>query len=575
MSASTLYLDHFQLNRVPFDQEPDPRIFFQAARRIAVLNNLLADIENGQPLLQLIGSEGTGKTLICRLLEQALRPEKYQLVSLEHPIGSYENLLRTFCLSLGTAEEERDEDEPSPDYAALFRGHLRRIESEGRILVLLIDEAENLFLATLERLIRLICDAGENSTLRTLLVGRPALKTNLDQLAVYCSSVDINAGYTLEALSLEETREYIHFRLREAGVAGDKYLDIFSDDAIETIFQAAMGNISLTNSLAEQGLKKACAQGMFQVDDELFESRQSLEENVSLAFFHGYDFLRDNKWWLLAGILLVWVVLMTFWPADEQQRVEENEAGNLGIIMPEQEIVVPPVTGYPEIVERSPVEPEAEEPEPGSQQLEQPEKRMLVERGIREPEEARQLETPPEEQKESRQEIAPEKKEVKPEGMLPKKKEVIVEPDRRKKAVSVEPIPVKKKEKVVPVEPVPVKKTGSSSRDADFLFNERVKASSGWLAWAYRGGYTIQLMVLASEDAEDNLKKILVDDKYYAIKDQLYILRKISPQTIFVFYGNYPSMEKARQARNNMPPFLKDIQPYALSIQDAMHKIEE
>ena len=64
-----------------------------------------------------------------------------------------------------------------------------------------------------------------------------------------------------------------------------------------------MGNISLTNSLAEQGLKKACSQGMFQVDDELIQPPQSLEENVSLAFFQGYDFLKDNKWWLLAGIV--------------------------------------------------------------------------------------------------------------------------------------------------------------------------------------------------------------------------------------------------------------------------------
>jgi septal ring-binding cell division protein DamX len=118
-------------------------------------------------------------------------------------------------------------------------------------------------------------------------------------------------------------------------------------------------------------------------------------------------------------------------------------------------------------------------------------------------------------------------------------------------------------------------KIEKAPRDADALFNERLKASSGWLAWAYRDGYTVQLMVLASEDAEENLKKILVDDRYYAIKDQLYILRKISPHTIFVFYGNYSSMAEARQARNGLPPFLHDIQPYVLSIQDALKKVRE
>ena len=82
-------------------------------------------------------------------------------------------------------------------------------------------------------------------------------------------------------------------------------------------------------------------------------------------------------------------------------------------------------------------------------------------------------------------------------------------------------------------------------------------------------------MVHASDKAEETLKQILVDDKYFDIKNDLYILRKSSPKTVYLFHGNYTSMEEARSARNRMPPFLRDIQPYALSIQDALKKIEE
>ncbi len=536
MTASTLYLEHFQLNWAPFDQEPNPHNFFPAAGRKTVLENLLTDIENGKPLVKLIGSEGTGKTLICRLLEQSLDPVKYQLISLEYPTGSYEDLLRTICLSLGTVEEDGDDEfEAPPDYVALFEEHLRRIENEGRNLVVLVDEAENIFLATLERLIRLICDAGGDSTLRILLIGRPNLSASLDQLAIYCSNVDINSGHTLDALTLDETKKYIQFRLRGAGIPGDKYLYVFSDDAIDMIFQSAMGNISLTNSLAEQGLKKACAQGMFQIDDELIQPPQSLEENVSLAFFQGFDFLKENKLWLLVGTLLVWVVLMMIWPDDEPQQLENGDGRELGIIVPEQEIVIPPVPDAPEIVESSPVVQDA------TKSVKQQQKKDVEQKLVEPAKSGEKIEMQQLEVQEAQ-------------------KEVVVKPDRKKK--------------IVPPEPVPVKKVESPSRDADALFEERVSASSTWLAWAYRGGYTIQLMVLASENAEENLKKILVDDKYYAIKDQLYILRKISPKTIFVYHGNYPSMEEARRGRNKMPPFLKEIQPYALSIQDALDKIE-
>lgn len=532
MTVSTLYLDHFQLNRVPFAQEPDTRIFFPVAGRKEVLENLLADIEKGRPLVKVTGSEGTGKTLMCRLLEQSLDSEKYLLISLEHPIGSYENLLRTVCHVLGTSDETEDEeDDLPPDYLALFREHLQRIKNDDRNLVLLIDEAENLFLATLERLVRLICDSEESNILQVILIGRLDLDDTMDQLAIYCSNVDINAGYTLDALSPEETKQYIQFRLQGAGIPGDKYLDLFSDDAIDMIFQAAMGNISLTNSLAEEALKKSCALGMFQVEDELIQPSQSIEDNVYLAFFQGYDFLIDNKWWLLAGTLLVWVLLMLLWPDAEKLETNTVNEERLEIIMPEQEIVIPPV---PDIVEQPPVV--EVEKEPVDPPKKKPEKRMRVERGTSEPKPKKTQVT----QTEVKAKVVPE--------------------DRKKKTVSVEPVPRKKKE--------------SPRRDADVLFNERVKASSAWLAWAYRGGYTVQLMVLASENAEDNLKQILVDDKYYEIKEQLYILRKISPQTIFVFYGNYPSMDKARQARNNMPSFLREIQPYALSIQDALKKIE-
>ena len=127
----------------------------------------------------------------------------------------------------------------------------------------------------------------------------------------------------------------------------------------------------------------------------------------------------------------------------------------------------------------------------------------------------------------------------------------------------------------MPVEPIAEKKREIPRRDADALYQERLRATSKWIAWAYRGGYTVQLMVLVSENAEGNLKKILVDDKYYKIRDKLYILNKLSPQTLYVYYGNYSSMEEGRQARDKMPPFLRRNQPYVLPIQDALDKVEE
>jgi septal ring-binding cell division protein DamX len=115
-----------------------------------------------------------------------------------------------------------------------------------------------------------------------------------------------------------------------------------------------------------------------------------------------------------------------------------------------------------------------------------------------------------------------------------------------------------------------------TGRDGEQLYLERLRASAKWLAGTYRNSYTVQLMMLASEQAVPNVKKMLVQDEYFALKDNFYILRKkTSPPTLFVFYGAYDSMEQARQARNNMPLFLRKHHPYALSISDAVKKTED
>jgi septal ring-binding cell division protein DamX len=112
-------------------------------------------------------------------------------------------------------------------------------------------------------------------------------------------------------------------------------------------------------------------------------------------------------------------------------------------------------------------------------------------------------------------------------------------------------------------------------RDGGKLYRERLGASSTWLAGALRGGYTIQLMMLVSDQAQASITKTLVQDDYYSLREQLYILRKkTNPPTLFVFYGIFDSMDAAREARNNMPVALRKHHPYPLAMSDALKKTE-
>jgi septal ring-binding cell division protein DamX len=86
--------------------------------------------------------------------------------------------------------------------------------------------------------------------------------------------------------------------------------------------------------------------------------------------------------------------------------------------------------------------------------------------------------------------------------------------------------------------------------------------------------YTVQLMALASKTAEKNLKKMLAQNNYRQEAGNFYILKKsTASEKIFVFYGEYPSLERARLVTNSLPKFLRDHKPYVLSIKGAVAKI--
>jgi septal ring-binding cell division protein DamX len=108
------------------------------------------------------------------------------------------------------------------------------------------------------------------------------------------------------------------------------------------------------------------------------------------------------------------------------------------------------------------------------------------------------------------------------------------------------------------------------------LYEQRVSAGSAWAKKEKQDLYTVQLMLLASTGAEENLKKMLAQDNYRQEAGNFYIFRKTAePGKIFVFYGEYPTMERARLVKNSLPEFLLKDKPYALSIKGAMAKVRK
>ena len=74
-----MYNDYYGLRQAPFRITPDTRLFFPGGNRGAVLDALVYAITSGEGIVKVVGEVGSGKTMLCRMLEQEL-PASVEIV---------------------------------------------------------------------------------------------------------------------------------------------------------------------------------------------------------------------------------------------------------------------------------------------------------------------------------------------------------------------------------------------------------------------------------------------------------------------------------------------------------------
>ncbi|HQO17438.1 MAG TPA: general secretion pathway protein, partial [Methylotenera sp.] len=76
-----MYYPHFGLKEPPFKITPNTDFFFSGGNRGAVLDALVYAITNGEGIIKVVGEVGSGKTMLCRML-QTILPEKIESIYL-------------------------------------------------------------------------------------------------------------------------------------------------------------------------------------------------------------------------------------------------------------------------------------------------------------------------------------------------------------------------------------------------------------------------------------------------------------------------------------------------------------
>lgn len=241
-----MYESVYGFRERPFSLLPDPAFLFLAKQH----SNALAMLEYGLTcqagFTVITGDVGCGKTTLIRhLLNCVERDVTVGLLSNTHrAIGE---LLQWVLLAFGLDYQQKGK-------VALYETFFNFIIGEyakNRRTVLIIDEAQNLGVDTLEELRMLSnVNADKDQVLQLILVGQPELRLVLRGPDLTQFAQRVSVDYYLPPFEPEQTRDYIAHRLGCAG--GDPSL--FEPEACEVIHFFARGVPRLINTLCDTSL---------------------------------------------------------------------------------------------------------------------------------------------------------------------------------------------------------------------------------------------------------------------------------------------------------------------------------
>ena len=250
-----MYLEFFKLKRHPFRITPDPSLFYAggAHGRGVVLDALVYGISSGEGILKVVGEVGSGKTMLCRMLEERL-PKNVEIVYLANPKLSARDIVYAIAFEL-----KLDVDAATDRLVVMqkLQEYLLDRHSEGATVVVFIEEAQSMPLETLEE-VRLLSnlETHRHKLMQIVLFGQPELDKKLAEKSIRQLKERITHSFYLDPLKVDEIREYLHFRLQTAGCP---WPQLFHPRAEKLISKASGGLTRRINILADKALLAAYA----------------------------------------------------------------------------------------------------------------------------------------------------------------------------------------------------------------------------------------------------------------------------------------------------------------------------
>ncbi len=241
-----MYESFYNLRSKPFQLSPDAKFFYNSRGHKRAMSYLRYGITQGEGFVVILGDIGTGKTTMVQALFDQLEDDGVVAVKLVTTQLEADDLLRLVVTSFGLSDDGVSKASLLKKLEAFFLAKSR----EGKRVLLVVDEAQNIPMRSLEEL-RMLSNfqVGGTALLQIFLLGQQEFVKTLQADGLEQLRQRIITSYYLKALERDEIEGYIEHRLASVGWKNDP---LFDASAYEEIYAYTSGVPRKINTLCER-----------------------------------------------------------------------------------------------------------------------------------------------------------------------------------------------------------------------------------------------------------------------------------------------------------------------------------
>lgn len=243
-----MYSDYYGFSARPFQLTPDPRFYFESATHKKAMAYLGYGLAQGEGFIAVTGEIGAGKTTLTQHLLEQIDPARVLAVKIVSTNVASDDMLRLVANAFGIVSDTATKAQLLDRIEQFLNGRA----CEGRKVLLIVDEAQNLPTASLEEL-RMLSNfqAGSRALLQIFLLGQPEFRDKIASPELEQLRQRVIATHHLQPMDASEVGPYIEHRLQLVGWTGRPQ---FTPAAYHALHAASGGIPRRLNGLVERVL---------------------------------------------------------------------------------------------------------------------------------------------------------------------------------------------------------------------------------------------------------------------------------------------------------------------------------